>query len=59
MILYLVIFCLGFIICLLCYALGKVSNTKEEEILDEILGDKFYVTLDDNSRQRLREKLSK
>lgn len=57
--LYFIVFCLSFIVCLLCYALGKASVKKEEEILDEILDDKHYVTLDDDSRQRLREKLSK
>lgn len=57
--LYFIVFCLSFIVCLLCYVLGKSSVKKEEEILDEILADKLYVTLDDNSRQRLREKLSK
>lgn len=44
---------------ILCYFLGKKQVEDCERILDEIIMDKSYSTLSDESRQRLREKLSK
>lgn len=44
---------------ILCYFLGKKQVEDCERILDEIVMDKSYSILSDESRQRLREKLSK
>jgi hypothetical protein len=48
-----------FALCLLCYFFGKKQVEDCERILDEIIMDKSYSALSNESRQRLREKLSK